>query len=276
MLKEHRAKIGRCYGEDIKVLSYDFLEQEKVVVNILSDLHIGNPLTDEEKIVRYLKYVADHDNYLILNGDLIECVTRTSKGDIYQLRPASPDDQVDRVVDMLEPIRDRILGITSGNHELRSDGHDYSREIANRLGVPHSPLAILYILRVGRKPHNGKPFVYSVYQTHGSGTGTSPGSQAGAMDRYGRSVVADVVIVSHMHNSMVTATNYLIPDLYNKGLMEKRQVVILSPSFMRFGGYAARKGYRPPVMSMQEVVFYGCETVSSKKGGGGVEVRTCL
>lgn len=271
--------MGRALAaHGVKILRHDFHDRQMVVINVLSDLHFGHPLVQEERLKRCIQYVQERGHFLLLNGDLIECVTRTSKGDIYHLQVTSPDAQVDRIVELLMPVRDRILGITTGNHEVRSDGHDYAREIAYRLGVEayHSPISILHIIRVGRKPHNGKPYVYTIHQTHGRGSSTSVGGKATAMDRYGRCILADVVVLSHMHEAMITTSAYFLPDLYNKSLLEKRQVVVLSPSFLEYGSYALQKGYRPQPQSMVELIFYGQEVPFHGKGRGGIEVRTCL
>jgi len=271
-----RCLVKRDKEIDLDVYTFDFTDRSSVTINVLSDLHIGNPLSDERRIERYIQYVRESGNFLLLNGDLIECVTRTSKGDIYHLSITSPDAQVDRVVELLAPVKDQILCITSGNHDLRSEGHDYSREIAYRLGVPHSPISALCIFRVGRKPKNGKPYVYTVYQTHGYGGGTSPGGQANAMDRFGRSIIANVVLIAHMHNAMISSTTYLFPDLYNKGMTKVKQITVVTPSFMRYGGYAMRRGYRPPAQNMVEIILYGENRFNRWEDKGTVEVKTIV
>src|SRR4030042_5775517 len=86
---------------------------------ILSDLHYGNPFCNLPRFARQMEYVLSKPNvFIILNGDLLESSIRTSKGDIYN-QVGSPQDQRDRVIEILLPVRERILGMTCLSDDTR-------------------------------------------------------------------------------------------------------------------------------------------------------------
>lgn len=261
----------------IEILRWDFPDKELLTINVLSDIHIGSPLCDEKMLQRVIGYIKETGNLVLINGDIVECVTRTSKGDIYQLKYTSPDQQVDVALEYLKPIKDQILGVVSGNHDKRSDGHDYGKEIAYILGVPFNPVSILHVVRVGSKSYNKKPFVYTLYQTHGYGGGRTAGAKSNMMERFGRTILADVVVVSHLHTSQVITTSYHLPDLRNLNVIEKSQFIVLTPSFLNYGGYARKHGYPPPAQCMNEITFYGTESPYGPKRQyrGRIEIKTC-
>ncbi len=132
-----------------KVLSKQ-LKQLRLV--ILSDLHYGNPYCSEKHFLRTVDWIAGmEDCRVLLNGDLCEAATRTSVGDIYE-QIVSPKAQKKQVVKWLLPIKDKILGMTTGNHERRiaqESSEDISEYIAEKLEVPYRAEGMLYKLSFG-------------------------------------------------------------------------------------------------------------------------------
>lgn len=251
---------------DLLFLRSDTLDKPNVHLFILADTHIGLQTAREDYLKKAITYIQDTPNsYVLLNGDLIDGVNRTSKGNIYQqLYP--PDEQAEKVIELLTPIKDKILASVSGNHEKRADGHDYMREISRMLEVHHHPIAVLLELRVGRKKNN-KPYTYTVYATHGYGGGSTKGAKANKLDKYSNVIVSDVLVISHYHESITANRVFAIPDLYNKKVITKKQRMILTSAWCDYGDYGMQHGFPPSSIELPEVVFYGEER-------GGVEVRT--
>ena len=106
---------------------------KSLVVVPISDAHYGNPFFSKRHFIDTLYYVRHTPNvYAICNGDLCESSIRTSKGDIFK-QVGTPQDQRDWVIKQLKPIRHKILGMTTGNHEdriYRETGVDISKDIA--------------------------------------------------------------------------------------------------------------------------------------------------
>ena len=75
--------------------------------------------------------------YAIILGDLLNNSTKTSVGDVYE-EELTPMQQVKKAVMMFEPIKHKILGVCSGNHERRSykmDGVDLLYFMCAELGI---------------------------------------------------------------------------------------------------------------------------------------------
>ena len=147
------------------------LKQLKLVP--ISDAHYDNPLFSEHHFMNTLRMLGEHDTYGVLNGDLIEAVTRKSIGDIYKQKKA-PKEQAKWIVKRLMPYKKKLLGSTLGNHEYRiykEIGDDYSEYIAEELGIPYRSSGLLLKISFGdrNKGVEGRPYVYWVYLTHGYG-----------------------------------------------------------------------------------------------------------
>ena len=236
---------------------------------MLSDLHFGNPYCSIKHFLRATDFIRRNDNcYCYLNGDLCESVIRTSVGEIYK-QVGSPDDQKKQVIEWLLPIKDKILGMTSGNHENRiwqSTGVDISRDIAETLGVPYRPEGMLYKLSFGDNNNStkGKPYVFWCYMTHGYGGARTKAAKAVKAERLSYWLYADVFAMSHDHVVNVSPNVSFLPD--NRGSVGKdgflsgrvtahREMIIKTNAFLKFGGYGEMGGFPPsdlatPVISL--------------------------
>jgi predicted MPP superfamily phosphohydrolase len=120
----------------------------------LSDLHHGALLSSMKHFQKAIQFVKDNDDVrLVLSGDLCESTLKTSKGDVYQ-QVGSPEDQRDQVIETLRPVKEKILGMCTGNHEGRIydvAGIDISKSIAKELHVPYRPEGILLKISFGEQ-----------------------------------------------------------------------------------------------------------------------------
>ena len=247
----------RWYG---KVLPKD-LKEVKLI--ILSDLHYGNPYCSIKHFLRTVDFIKQNENtYCFLNGDLCESAIRTSKGEIHR-QVGSPDDQKKQVVEWLEPIKDSILGMTTGNHENRIydvAGTDISAYIAEKLNIPYRPEGMLYKLAFGDNNNHvrGKPFVFWLYITHGYGGARTKSAKAVKAERTSNWIHADLVAMSHDHVVNISPEIYLMPD--NRGTIDengflsgrvtaKRKMLVKTNSFIKWGGYAESGGFPPSDLS---------------------------
>ena len=234
------------------------LNELRIVV--LSDWHYGNPLCSVKHIQRTLDFVKEYEDvYVILNGDLIEAVTKLSKGDIHK-QEITPQEQAIAVYDMLEPIKDKVLSMTTGNHEMRiynEVGHDYSKEIADKLKVPYRPEGVLQKIMFGcgnnRMPD--KPFVFWGYCTHGYGGARTKSAKAVKVERASTWVRADFTAMSHDHVVNAAPDLDLTPD--NRGTVDPKtgfmsgkivahnKRLIKTNAYLKWGGYSELGGFPP-------------------------------
>ena len=105
---------------------------------VLGDMHIGDELCDLDLIKETIDYVKrTKDCFVILNGDLINNALKTSKSDSYKEQMTIEEEQ-DLLIDLLKPIKDKILVMASGNHEYRTSllaGINPLKAVAYALGI---------------------------------------------------------------------------------------------------------------------------------------------
>jgi len=237
-------------------LSSDF---EEVLVIPISDVHYGDPLCSEHHYNRILETLLMVPNaFTILNGDLCNAATRTSVSDIYS-QVVSPQGQRDYHIKKLMPVKHKILGSTSGNHENRiykDSGLDISQDIANALGVPYRAEGLLLKVSFGNgnEGHPEKPYSYFIYATHGYGGARTKAAKAVKVERLATWIHADCYIMSHDHVVNVAPDVYLIPDnrTHKEGefmigkVKAHRKMLVKSGAFLKWGGYGEMGGF-PPV-----------------------------
>lgn len=238
----------------------------------ISDLHYGNPLFSEKHFQRLLKYIeAEPNRFMILNGDLAESSLRTSKGDIFR-QVGTPQDQRDWVIERFYPYRDRILSVTTGNHEARifaEVGIDISADIAKALGVPYRPEGVMLKISFGDGNNRikGKPYTYFIYHTHGYGGARTKSAKAIKVERLAGWIHSDVYIMSHDHVANLAPEVYLIPDPrthidkvtgFRVGKVTAlRKVLVKSSAFLKWGGYSEQFGFSPVDLEPVAITFAG-------------------
>lgn len=85
----------------------------------LADIHLGDPETQMNVITTEIEKIKSKPNrYCILAGDLMNTAIKTSISDTYS-ETLTPQQQLDKCIELFEPIRNKILCIITGNHEER-------------------------------------------------------------------------------------------------------------------------------------------------------------
>ncbi len=239
---------------------------ESIRVSPLSDVHIGSPQFDLKSFQGFINSVeADPNWYLAGNGDYIENVTRSSIGDVWE-QTMPPAEQIREVAKILEPVKDRILCFTDGNHEDRSKketSFEPARMLCEKLGLPenlYQPEGASLILRLGydKKQGKGTDLVYTFYVTHGRTGGRLPGAKMIAVDRIGRTFEGfDVVLMGHVHDMMSRKIAVYALDRNSYTIIEREQAQVVAGSFLTYGGYGQKAGYMPGAVGMPSVVLNG-------------------
>jgi hypothetical protein len=224
-----------------------------------SDWHLDNPLFSLKHILRTVEFIKVTDNArLILGGDLAEAVTKLSKGDIYH-QSRTPQKQRDDIIDILNPVKSKILGMVTGNHEMRitnETGIDLSADIAHALGVPYRSEGILLKIMFGsgNSRHDDAPYTFWGYCTHGYGGARTKSAKAVKVERLSTWVRADFYCMSHDHVVNVAPDLDLIPD--NRGTLGEdgfisgkitahRKMLVKTNAYLKWGGYSEMGGFPP-------------------------------
>ena len=236
--------------EAIKVnLSRDIKTAE---LHIFADLHIGDKFCDLESIKSRVEAVRNNKNaYCILNGDIINNATKTSVSDSYA-EELSPMEQIERFTEIFEPIKDRIIAITSGNHENRTytkEGVDITYICAKQLGLAdrYSKTGAIIFLRVGQgnKQMHNRQINYMIYCTHGSGGGRKEGAKAIRLADMANIIDADIYVHSHTHLPMIMKEAYYRTDATSSTFRVVNKLFVNTSAMLNYGGYGEEKEFKP-------------------------------
>ena len=114
------------------------LKGNNLKLYVLSDMHIGDSNADIPTLKRIIQFIKDTPEcYCILLGDILNTALKNSKSDIYNETLNIMDAQK-LALELLSPIKDKIIAMTPGNHEnrvWREVGVDLSLWLAEKLGL---------------------------------------------------------------------------------------------------------------------------------------------
>ena len=251
----------------MKVIKIDLSQDLKQIeLHTFADEHIGDAQCDLIRLKERLKYVAETPNaYCILNGDILDNASRTSIGDI-EARELNIMGQIQQGVELFEPIKDKILCITNGNHEnraYRKEGIDISKIVANQLGIgdKYSPTSALLFLRFGKQSshRNHRPTLYSIYCNHGSGGGRKEGAKAIRLADMASIVDADIYIHSHTHLGMIMKQGFFRTDLGTSSIQNVTKLFVNTSSNLNYGGYGEAQEFKPNSKDTPVIYLNGCK-----------------
>lgn len=221
----------------------------------LADLHIGDKHALYSEVIRRIREAEeDPCGLVLLNGDLCNTALRHSVSDVYG-EIMSPMEQMQEMVNMLLPVRHKIIGVTTGNHENRiykEAGVDIMRLVCREMGVEdrYSPEGIMVFLRFGQKKqdrHRDRKSLqwYSIYATHGSGGGRKEGAKAIRLADMAAIVDADVYVHSHTHLPMIMKQAFYRADPANCSTQKVPKLFVNTGAALDYGGYGQSQEFKP-------------------------------
>lgn len=203
----------------------------------LSDLHIG--LGNQKYIKSIIDFIKDIDNaYVVIGGDLLDNPIKNSPASPLEDYLA-PQDQINKAVELLKPIKNKIVAIIEGNHEKRTEKDCYisiTQMLATLLGIPETykrELAIGYITL------NDNCYVYVDLHKHRK------------TRNYYSFYNADVLILEHTHEYNYIEKPIIFHNRYTKKPSVRTVYEINNGSALAFPHYAKHAGY-----SMQSIGTY--------------------
>ena len=233
-----------------------------IKIACISDVHFGALEHMKHEWNAFLKTVLEDKNlYLILGGDLINNNTRSSVGSPWD-DTIRPREQKRQMVEMLEPIKDRILCCVSGNHERRSlkdADDDPTYDIMTKLDIEdiYRQNAAFMKLQLGQHGNqsNKAEATYTFAVTHGGGGGIYTGSTVNRNERWGNVIDGvDCVIVGHTHKGTVSRPSKIVFDAYNNKVSMKEYVVISCVAWQNYAEYPLQKMLLPSVTGKPQIL----------------------
>ncbi len=204
---------------------------KKLYLFPLSDLHLGSSECDLEFFDYWRKTFekAPDNKCIYLLGDLLEFPT--TRIDAYAT-VMSTHDALERLIELLEPYKEYIRFVCTGNHEARSlkdFNYDITRSIAERLDAKYTRSDFF-----DKIIEDDKELV--IYGKHG--TKTSKNSQL-AMNNFIRDMAdfdANLYLQGHNHYCEFSSN-------YRRGYDEgDRRYYAFTGHFLGYDGYARNKG----------------------------------
>jgi predicted phosphodiesterase len=243
----------------MKVIKCDLPYAEKIEIHPLSDLHIGDRNCDYKSILERIEYIKNTPNcYCILDGDLMDMAISSSIGDTYGAS-IQPMEQLKHCVRLFEPIKDKILAVLPGNHEHRiykTDGLDITSLMCSQLGIAdrYSSTTALVFVRFGKEKKHGRPQLYTIYVTHGSGGGRREGGKINRLADLSAIVDADIYVMGHTHLPVTFKEAYFRVSGSNSSVAMVDKLFVNTAASLEYGGYGDTQGYKPA--SLQSPVIY--------------------
>lgn len=235
---------------------------EKLTIIPISDVHIGDKTANIKAFKEVLERIKNEPNtYTILNGDLCNVALKNSKSDVYS-DELTPMEQVLQIINFLEPIKDKILVMSNGNHEdriTRDTSIDVLYLVAKQLRIEqvYSPSWWYLYLSFGHSNKN-RPMLYTITGYHGSGSAQTTGAKANKVKKMSQVVLADVYLMSHVHEPIQAKGVIFTPDYQHKSIVRKDMYYCINNSFVEYeGSYAEKMGMIPSNNGINEIELDG-------------------
>lgn len=235
---------------------------EKLTIIPISDVHIGDKTANIKAFKEVLERIKNEPNtYTILNGDLCNVALKNSKSDVYS-DELTPMEQVIQIINFLEPIKHKVLVLSNGNHETRITNDtsiDVLWLVAKQLGLEqvYSPSWWYLYLDFG-KTNKGRSALYTISGYHGSGSSQTTGAKANRVKKMSQVVLADIYLMSHVHEPIQTKGIIFVPDYQHKSIVKKEMYYCISNAFVEYeNSYAEKMGLIPSNNGITEIELDG-------------------
>lgn len=216
------------------------LEKRNYNILLLNDWHLGSHAVNEPLMNRIFDFInSNRDNTRILiNGDMFHNITKHSKGDLTD-QMMTPQQQLDYAVELFKSSTDLIDGVTTGNHDWRSEevGLDIMLEFCHRLGISDK-----YLKYRGIVGYSINKNFYSIEMYHGSGGG---GSLAGVERHLTKSKRSnsDIYAVGHFHKEFAKPYKEYNIDPFNGVVKEYKKWYVCGNTLVDTESYAKKFAY---------------------------------
>lgn len=235
----------------MKVITREYSkDMEYLMLYPISDVHWGAAECLEREFEDYLERIKnDPTAAVLLAGDILNNGIKSSKTDVYKEK-YPPDIQKEMMIDLLEPIKDKIVAGVAGNHEYRTvkeSCQDVMKDIfwALQIRDRYTPDAAFVKISLGRQL-SWKPATYMIYLSHGNGGGATLGTGVSRQDNYQLSIEGiDISITGHTHKPMKVPSARLVFDPRNNKIIKSNTLIFVCTSWLDYGGYPVRGQMRP-------------------------------
>lgn len=209
----------------------------KIRIYFISDIHYGARNCMENEVKKAFKKIEqDSNSYVVLMGDLMEIASKHSPGNSLFEQIHSPNDQYEFIKEQIKPIKNRVIGAMSGNHEarMRKDfNFCLTRNLCNDLDIPYLTQHCNHLVTVGDK-------TWKLMSTHGKTGSTMKHTKINAVRKLQNIYEFDALFYGHTH--LLNRDLILKYDV----LERKYKWICCTGSFMSYlDGYGEQIEYEP-------------------------------
>ena len=250
--------------DDFEMIIHHFPERKDITIIPIADVHLGAAECMEREWRQFCDMVLKRpDIYILLGGDLVNNSTRSSIANPFDEK-IRPSMQKRLMVELLTPLRSRVLGACSGNHERRSlkeSDVDITYDIMTKLDIEelYRPNIAFIKIQIGDIDRDGRRNpTYSIVMTHGTGGGIYTGASVNRSERFGYVIDGmDVLVTGHTHKAFTTQPAKIFIDKHNNKVDFKPFKVVNCTSWLQYGGYATQKMLLPSSHALQTIHLNG-------------------
>lgn len=224
------------------------------------DMHYGNECCDIHKwnVLRD-EVLADEHRFCVFIGDLMENALPGSKSDPLTQR-YSPHEQREFVVEQFKALKDRIIAVSDGNHE-----HARSTKFAGLYplydacclaGIEDKYRSAYAVVDIGvgigcaRRPD--MQYRYTGFCIH-KAKELKSFSSADMLEGF------DFFLYGHDHDPKEHSRAKICYNRVRHSVSIRPIEVVNCGSFLTYGGYGARAGYRPQSSKQYKLILYGTQ-----------------
>ncbi|MCP4537763.1 MAG: hypothetical protein GY832_11520 [Chloroflexi bacterium] len=190
---------------------------DKFYLYAIGDAHIGARNCAESYLKRLIRKIKDTDNaYWLGGGDYVDAIKPQDsrrftpesipdwilEGDAVTIRERLKDvvrQERNRFYDMVEPIKDKCLGLIRGNHEasiVKYYNEDPHQWLCDALEAPDLTDCAFVRLRFQR---GSSLRTITTFICHGHGGGRTPGAEPNHLHRLASTKDAEICLRGHSH-----------------------------------------------------------------------------
>lgn len=227
----------------------------KIQLVPFGDVHFGDKSANLLRAKETIDWVQVHPYArLILMGDLLNSATKTSVGAAVFDESYQGQVQYDMMIELLEPVKNKIYGSLLGNHEQRivnTTGYNVIKMMSKELGHKYYGYGSFIKLNVSGKN-------YIIYATHGSSGATLPYTKIKKVLDMSSYIDADVYLYAHVHSEQVHTQEVKRVNLRNRTIEKRKKFYVLTGHYLNYeDSYAEMKNMRPDKQGSPTVTFRG-------------------
>lgn len=197
---------------------------EKIYIYPLGDIHAGTVHCAEDEFRAKVREVQDNPlAYWLGMGDYGDCITPYDprwEPSLLAIPDWVEQDNIvecqrKRIVRLLEPIKDKCIGLLYGNHEESIRRHTHTnvhKNICDDLGVDnlgYSCFIHFVFKRKGLLGQRHESWLLKGFFTHGTGGARTEGAKLNYLVRVMQSFEADIYGYAHVHSMQTHTPDFL-------------------------------------------------------------------